>query len=108
MGLTNTYDWVWTYDLPRWGWVIPCILGLAIYEIGALELLERESESRYRLRLNPALMAATGVPGHACWSRLAKLASENATSRSPALTFSKASAAAIASRLTARLRFGWC
>src|ERR1041385_9436580 len=51
MGLTNTYDWVWTYDLPRWGWVIPCILGLAIYVVGALYLLECESDAKYPLRL---------------------------------------------------------
>src|SRR5258708_12822243 len=50
-GLTTQFDWVWTYELPRWGWVIPCILGLAIYVIGALYLLEREPESKYPLRL---------------------------------------------------------
>jgi hypothetical protein len=50
-GLTTQFDWVWTYDLPRWGWVIPCILGLAIYVIGALYLLEYEPESKYPLRL---------------------------------------------------------
>ncbi len=50
-GLTTQFDWVWTYELPRWGWVIPCILGLAIYVIGALYLLEREPEAKYPLRL---------------------------------------------------------
>jgi hypothetical protein len=47
-------------------------------------------------RLSPARAAAAGAPGHARFPRSAKLASENATKRSPADRSSRARAAAIA------------
>ncbi len=44
--------WVWPYSLPRWGWLIPCALGLAIYVLGAIHLLDRaEGSTRYPIRL---------------------------------------------------------
>jgi len=55
--------------------------------------------SRNRLLANPARPATAGVPGRARFSRSAKLASENATSRSPQDRSSRASATAIVSRL---------
>jgi len=43
--------WVWPYDLPRWAWLLPCALGLAIYVIGALRLLSKDEGTRYPIRL---------------------------------------------------------
>ena len=64
--------------------------------------------SRYRLLLSPARAAAAAEPGHARFSRSAKLTSENATKRSPAERSSRARAAAMACRLTARPRPEQC
>ncbi len=52
--------------------------------------------ARYALRPRPARAAAAGVPGHAGCSEFAKLASENATSRSLVERSSLARTAAIA------------
>ncbi|MCC7449310.1 MAG: hypothetical protein IT324_17970 [Anaerolineae bacterium] len=44
--------WVWPYSAPRWLWLIPCALGLAIYVLGALHLLDRaDNTTRYPIRL---------------------------------------------------------
>jgi hypothetical protein len=49
--LTADEKWIWRYGAPRWLWVLPCALGIAIYVLGVIYLLERERESRYPLRL---------------------------------------------------------
>ena len=59
---------------------------------------------RYLLRLRPARAAAAGVPGQARLSRPPKLASENATRRSPEARSPRAITAAIAARLTTASR----
>jgi hypothetical protein len=50
-GLTADQKWVWPYSAPRWLWVIPCSLGVAVYVAGVLHLLDRDREKRYPLRL---------------------------------------------------------
>src|SRR5260221_9236869 len=50
-GYDATYDWVWAYGPPRWAWVIPCILGVALYVAVALYLLDRSPDDRYPLHL---------------------------------------------------------
>jgi hypothetical protein len=64
----------------------------------------RSRACRYRLRLSPARCAAAVAPGHARCPRPAKLASDNAASRSPQARPPRASTAATASRLIARLQ----
>ncbi|MEP7287616.1 MAG: hypothetical protein ABI947_17825 [Chloroflexota bacterium] len=50
--LPGSAAWVWGYDLPRWVWVLPCILGVAIYTVGAAALLQENDENnRYPVRL---------------------------------------------------------
>src|SRR5258708_29311812 len=46
-----TYDWAWNSGPPRWSSLIPCILGVAIYVLGAAQLLTTEHDSRYPVRL---------------------------------------------------------
>ena len=43
--------WVWIYDLPRWIWVIPSVLGVTVYLVGATVLLSRGDDHRYPIRL---------------------------------------------------------
>jgi hypothetical protein len=58
-----TYDWAWNYGPPRWSSLIPCILGLAIYVLGATQLLTAEHDSRYPVRLILwAFMGAALIP----------------------------------------------
>jgi hypothetical protein len=49
--LTPDEQWVWPYGAPRWLWVVPCALGLALYIVGAIYLLERARAARYPVRL---------------------------------------------------------
>jgi hypothetical protein len=43
--------WRWPYGHPRWRWLIPCALALALYTGGALVLLRRRLNPRYPVRL---------------------------------------------------------
>ncbi len=43
--------WIWPYAAPRWAWVVPCALALAIYVAGAARLLDRAPRDRYPVRL---------------------------------------------------------
>jgi len=51
--LPEEAKWVWPYEQPRWAWIFPCILGIAVYIIGAVRLLNRTKTvgSRYPLHL---------------------------------------------------------
>jgi hypothetical protein len=49
--LPGDSGWVWTYEPPRWLWVIPCFAGVGIYILGVVHLLNQETDSRYPLRL---------------------------------------------------------
>src|SRR5258708_31693319 len=50
-GFTSQDAWIWNYGLPRWAWLLPCILAVAAYVLAVLQVLERERESRYPVRL---------------------------------------------------------
>jgi hypothetical protein len=41
--------WVWPYALPRWIWLLPCVLGIAVYVAGALHLLNTNADRRHVL-----------------------------------------------------------
>ncbi len=32
--MSRDEKWIWPYSQPRWDWVVPCVLGLALYLVG--------------------------------------------------------------------------
>jgi hypothetical protein len=51
--LLGETGWVWPHKLPRWLWLLPCILGVTVYVLGALRLLNepQTAEARYPVLL---------------------------------------------------------
>jgi len=49
--LLSKTGWVWPYGNPRWNWLIPCLIGVGIYLVGARIALHRPENGRYPVRL---------------------------------------------------------
>ena len=64
--LLDETGWVWPYGPPRWGWLLPCVIGIGLYLIVALVALRQPVERWVKRRVFGGIGEVKELAGRPC------------------------------------------